>query len=247
MRAERRRRRVVAHALAVDLERQRERLDAGELLQRSRARASARAAPPRRCPAPARRECPRAPRASAADGSLGEPRADRRQQRVAVARAGPGSCAKRGSSASSGRPMRSQSCAKSRSLAAAIISSPSAVGKTSYGRDQREGRAEAARRVAGAKRVGQLVADEREAGLEERRRRPRGRGPSASRSCSAATMPSAAHTPVPRSMSDVPTRTPGRSGSPVTLTMPGERLHQRVVARLRRASGPSRPKAPIEQ
>ena len=59
-------------------------------------------------------------------------------------------------------------------------------------------------------------------------------------------MPSAAHVPVPRSISDVPTRTPGRSGSPVTLMIPGERLHQRVVAGLP-ASGPFGPNAPIEQ
>ena len=40
---------------------------------------------------------------------------------------------KRGSRASSGRPIAAQSCAKRRSFAAAIISSPSAVGNTSYG------------------------------------------------------------------------------------------------------------------
>ena len=47
-------------------------------------------------------------------------------------------------------------------------------------------------------------------------------------------MPSAAHDAGAESISDAPTRTPGRSGSPVTLMMPGERLHQRVVAGLRR-------------
>ena len=58
--------------------------------------------------------------------------------------------------------------------------------------------------------------------------------PVRSRSRSAATMPSADHMPVPMSISDEPTRTPGRPGSPVMLIEPARGLHERVVARLSR-------------
>ena len=44
--------------------------------------------------------------------------------------------------------------------------------------------------------------------------------PVRSRSYSAASTPSAAQTPVPRSINETPTRAGGRSASPVTLMIP---------------------------
>ena len=59
-------------------------------------------------------------------------------------------------------------------------------------------------------------------------------------------MPSAAHVPVPRSIRDAPTRTPGRSGSPVTLMIPVNACISGSYPGCA-ASGPFGPNAPIEQ
>ena len=159
-----------------------------------------------------------------------EPLADRRQQRLAVREPVGVRAEARHRRRAPGRPMRSQSCAKRRSFAAAIISSPSCGREHLVRCDQRERRAVAAGRDAGSAR--RSAGSRRARGRCRRGRRSTSRPrPVCTRSSSAATIPSAAHTPVPMSMTDAPTRTPGRSGSPVMLTMPGERLHQRVVAR----------------
>ena len=67
-------------------------------------------------------------------------------------------------------------------------------------------------------RPGELVGDERERGLPERDVDVASARPAAL--CSAARIENAAHIPVPWSISETPTRTPGRSGSPVTLMIP---------------------------
>ena len=185
----------------------------------------------RRDPAPARRGSPRAARAS-------EPRfraasrsriAGRSCSRLASRS---GFVRKRGSSASSGRPMRSQSSPKRRSFAAAIISSPSGGREDLVRGDQRERRSVAARHDAGCearRRAGSRRARAPSRRARRSTSRPR---PVAARSSSAATIPSAAQTPVPRSI----TRRADAHARPVGLARDAdearERLHQRVVARL---------------
>ena len=97
---------------------------------------------------------------------------------------------------------------KSRSLAAAIISSPSAVSKTSYGAIS--GNAVPWRPGALPVRsvAVELIADQRQRGVEERdvdvAAAAGGRALDAARR----RCPSAAQTPVPMSITEAPTRTP---------------------------------------
>ena len=186
--------------LAVDLQRRGDRLDPAELLQhparaRLRVRAGLREVLHRRDGDPVERRRASAARCRCASrsriggrSSLAVREPVRVRQRTAGRRRAPGS------------PMRSQSRRKRRSFAAAIISSPSAVGKHLVRRDQRERRAMPARRDAGLQRGGQLVADERERRVEESDADLAPAAGRAVRSSSAATIPSAAQTPVPMSI-----------------------------------------------
>ncbi len=70
--------------------------------------------------------------------------------------------------------------------------------------------------------------------------------PVRSRSSSAERIPSAAHMPVPMSMSEEPTRTPGRPGSPVMLMSPPAACMSASYPGSSE-SGPTWPYAPIEQ
>ena len=79
--------------------------------------------------------------------------------------------------------------------------------------------------------AGEVVPDVPEGGLVEGDV-DLGADPVRSRSSSAATTPSAAHVPVPWSISDAPTRTPGPARLPRHRDEAAGRLHQRVVARL---------------
>ena len=72
-------------------------------------------------------------------------------------------------------------------------------------------------RPRGSRRGGSRCSRARSRRATCRRRAP---SPVRSRSSSAATIPSADHIPVPMSMRDEPTRTPGRPGSPVMLISP---------------------------
>ncbi len=107
----------------------------------------------------------------------------------------------------------------SRSFAAAIISCPSAVSNTSYGAIS----GKAVPRRPGAIPVATVSASwygssaSVVSNSETSTSRP---APVEPRSISAARIPSAAHIPVPWSIAETPSRTPGRSGSPVTLMIP---------------------------
>ena len=169
VRAERRRRaRGAPTRSRVDLERQRERLRCRRAPGGSRSPASARAAAacatsctgatgiPSRAVEPVRRRAlARAARGSAAAAPRGS-------------RAGRGSCGSAGRRRAPGSPialaeLREEPVVRGGDHQLAVGGREHLVRS-----DQRERGAVAAGRVAGPKRVGQLVADEREAGLEER-------------------------------------------------------------------------------
>ena len=231
MLAERRRRIVGADALGVDLERQRERLHASELVDDSggtrllvRGRLGdvlhRRDGDPVEHFEPVRRRM------------LLEARADRRQERVPVR-----------------EPVRIR--AKARVLDK--LRQPDALAepreepvvrggnhqlavlrrKHLVRRDEREGRAVAPRCVAGAERVRELVADEREAGLEERH-------VDLAAPARLRALEQRGHDPErrPHAGAEVDERRADPNAGPVALAGhahdPGERLHERVVARLRR-------------
>ena len=217
--------RRVQRPLAVERQRQRGEPEVGdrwvvEVLRSCRALPSAARSRRRRRPRPGRRgrRPPSVVPASAPCRSSRVPRS-RIAQSSSRWRTRSGLVAKRGSSTSSGRSRTAQIAAKRRSLPPAIISSPSRVANTWYGRHHREARALAVRHGAVREVAGEVVADVAERGLVERDvddRALAGRP----RSSSAASTPSAAHVPVPWSISDEPTRTPGRPGSPVIEISP---------------------------
>ena len=217
----------VGRALAVEREAAAPtRRAAAELLRRSRARASARAVPPRRRPARARpaRRRRRARRASALGRALGKRRrgAATSSSRCATRS---GFVAKRGSAAQPGQPERvAQRARRGGRSPAATISSPSRGREDLVRRDQRERGAVAAgrrRRRRARRRAGT-------GGTRARSRagtaRGRGRGPCASRSRQRRERSRAPPTrPCRCRRATTPTRTPGRSGSPVTADDPRER------------------------